>query len=255
MDCVVTAGGMPREDDPMYAYTQGKPKALLPFGDRTMLERVIDALQDSKSIDNIVVVGLGSDMGMTFKRPVHHLPDNGSLVGNFIAGIAWLREQNPELGVVLASSSDIPLITADMIDQLAELCQPLDADYYYTYATKETMEKRFPGSKRTYVKLKGVEISGGDLGLVRASTIDFNRELFEALANARKHAWKIAKVVGFKMLIKFLFRRLGLAELKVEAERILAGPVRIVEVPYAELAMDADKPEQVDMLRAEFTNG
>ena len=252
MDCVVTAGGMPTEDDPMYAYTQGKPKALLPFGDRTMLERVIDALQDSKSIDNIVVVGLGSDMGMTFKRPVHHLPDNGSLVGNFIAGIAWLREQNPELGVVLASSSDIPLITADKIDQLVELCQPLDADYYYTYATKETMEKRFPGSKRTYVKLKGLEISGGDLGMLRASTIDANQELFEALANARKHAWKIAKVVGFKMLIKFLFRRLGLAELKVEAERILAGSVRIVGLPYAELAMDADKPEQVDMLRAEF---
>jgi hypothetical protein len=192
---------------------------------------------------------------MTFKRPVHHLPDNGSLVANNIAGIAWLREQNPDLGVVLASSSDIPLITADMVDQLVALCQPLDADYYYTYAPKAAMEKRFPGSKRTYVKLKGLEISGGDLGLLRASTIDANQELFEALANARKHAWKIAKVVGFKMLIKFLFRRLGLAELKVEAERILNGPVRIVEVPYAELAMDADKPEQVDMLRAEFPKG
>lgn len=255
MDCVVTAGGMPREDDPMYAYTQGKPKALLAFGDRTMLERVVDALQGSKYIENIVVVGLGSDLGMTFKRPVHHLPDHGSLVANNIAGIAWLREQNPDIGVVLASSSDIPLITADMVDQLVELCQPLDADYYYTYATSEVMETRFPGSKRTYVKLKGNEISGGDLGLLRASTIDTNQELFEALANARKHAWKIAKVVGFKMLVKYLFRRLGLAELKVEAERILGGPVRIVAVPFAELAMDADKVEQVDMLRAEFSNG
>ena len=255
MDCVVTAGGMPREDDPMYAYTQGKPKALLPFGERTMLERVIDALQDSKSIDNIVVVGLGSDMGMTFKRPVHHLPDSGSLVANNIAGIAWLREQNPNTGVVLACSSDIPLITAVMVDQLIQLCQPLDAHYYYTYVTKETMEKRFPHSKRTYVKLKGLDIGGGDLGLLHPSVIDANQELFEALANARKHAWKIAKVVGFKMLFKFLFRRLGIAELKVEAERILGAPVRIIELPYAELAMDADKPAQVDMLRAELGNG
>jgi NDP-sugar pyrophosphorylase family protein len=255
MDCVVTAGGMPTEDDPMYAYTQGKPKALLQFGDRTMLERVIDALQDAKSIDNIVVVGLGSDMGMTFKRPVHHLPDQGSLVANTIAGIVWLREQNPDVGVVLASSSDIPLMTADLVDQLIELCQPLTDLVYYTYVTQETMEKRFPDSRRTYVKLKGVEIAGGDLGLLNASVIDSNRELFEALANARKHAWKIAKVVGLKMLIKFLFRRLGPAELKVEAERILGGPARLVEMPFAELAMDADKPEQVDMLRAELVNG
>lgn len=254
MDCVVTAGGMPREDDPMYAYTQGKPKALLQFGDRTMLERVIDALQDSESIENIVVVGLGSDMGMTFKRPVHHLPDHGSLVANNMAGITWLREQNPDTGVILASSSDIPLMTPEMVDQLVELCQPLDDHYYYTYITKETMEKRFPGSNRTYVKLKGLEIAGGDLGLLHSSVIDANQELFEALANARKHAWKIAKVVGFKMLIKFLFRRMGPPELKVEAERILGGPVRIVELPFAELAMDADKPEQVDMLRTEFTN-
>ncbi len=255
MDCVVTAGGMPKEDDPMYAYTQGKPKALLQFGDRTMLERVLDALQDSKSIDKIVVVGLGDDLGMTFKRPVHHLPDHGSLVANNMAGITWLREQNPDSGVILACSSDIPLITAKMVDQLVELCQPFADHYYYTYVTKETMEKRFPGSNRTYVKLKGVEIAGGDLGLLHASVIDANQELFEALANARKHAWKIAKVVGFKMLFKFLFRRLGLAELKVEAERILGGPVCIVELPFAELAMDADKPEQVDMLRAEFSNG
>ena len=253
MDCVVTAGGMPREDNPMYAYTQGKPKALLAFGERTMLERVIDALQSSKSIENIVVVGLGSDLGMTFQRPVHHLPDHGSLVANNMAGIAWLREQNPDTGVIFASSSDIPLMTADMVDQLVALCQPLDADYYYTYVTRETMEKRFPGSNRTYVKLKGGEIAGGDLGLLRTSVVDANEELFESLAHARKHAWKIAKVVGFKMLIKFLFRRLGIAELEVEAERILGGSVRIVEMPFAELAMDADKPEQVDMLRAELT--
>jgi hypothetical protein len=141
-----------------------------------------------------------------------------------------------------------------MVDQLIALCQPLDAYYYYTYVTKETMEKRFPHSNRTYVKLKGLDIGGGDLGLLHPSVIDANQELFEALANARKHAWKIAKVVGFKMLFKFLFRRLGIAELKVEAERILGGPVRIIELPFAELAMDADKPEQVDMLRAEFTN-
>ncbi|PID86139.1 MAG: hypothetical protein CSB13_04400 [Chloroflexi bacterium] len=255
MDCVVTAGGMPREDDPMYAYTQGQPKALLSFGERTMLERVLDALQDSKSIDNIVVVGLGDDLGMSFKRPVHHLPDHGSLVANNVAGIAWLREQNPDTGVILACSSDIPLITPEMTDKLIELCQPLDGHYYYTYVTKETMERRFPGSSRTYVKLKGLEIAGGDLGLLHSSVIDANQELFEALANARKHAWKIAKVVGFKMLFKFLFRRLGTAELRVEAERILGAPVRIVELPFAELAMDADKPEQVDMLRAEIAHG
>ncbi|MCZ7666045.1 MAG: nucleotidyltransferase family protein [Chloroflexi bacterium] len=153
---------MPDPEDPMYAYTQGKPKALLDFGGRTMLERVIDGLQGSQSIEDVVVVGLGSDLGMTFQRPVHHLPDQGSLVANALAGVAWLREQKQDTGVVMVCSADIPMITPAMVDDAVALCQPLNAMYYYTYITRQTMEDRFPNSKRTFVKLKGVEIAGGD---------------------------------------------------------------------------------------------
>ncbi|MCZ7666046.1 MAG: hypothetical protein M5U34_01780 [Chloroflexi bacterium] len=74
-------------------------------------------------------------------------------------------------------------------------------------------------------------------GLLHVSIIDANQDFFEALVNARKHAWRIAKVVGFKMMFKFLFRRLGVKELEKEATRILGGQARVIELPYAELAM------------------
>ena len=35
MDCVITAGGVPKPDDPLYVYTQGKPKALLEINGRS----------------------------------------------------------------------------------------------------------------------------------------------------------------------------------------------------------------------------
>ena len=47
MDCVVIAGGVPQEEDLLFSYTQGKPKACMDMNGRTMLERVVDALQDS----------------------------------------------------------------------------------------------------------------------------------------------------------------------------------------------------------------
>jgi hypothetical protein len=81
VDCIVTAGGLPGPEDSLYPYTQGKPKALLDMGERTMLERVMDALQTSNHVDRIVLVGLEDDMGMNFKRPIdQYLPDHGSLV-------------------------------------------------------------------------------------------------------------------------------------------------------------------------------
>ncbi len=252
MDCVIIAGGLATPDEPMYAYTQGKPKALLPMGNRTMLERVVDALQGAQSIEDIVVVGLGSDLGMTFQRPVHHLPDQGSLVGNMIAGINWIRQRKPETDVIFGSTADIPLLTSPMVDEFVAMCRPFEASIYYTYIARETMEKRFPESNRTFVKLKGLEISGGDLGILRPAVIDHNEEIFAALANARKHAWKIARVVGVSLLVRFLFRRIGPKEIEQEARRVLGAPVRTVSLPYAEMGMDADKPYQVDMLRAEI---
>ena len=125
MDCIVVAGGVPQAEDLLYEYTQGQPKALLDMNGRTMLERVVDALQSSRQVEEIVVVGLGSDMGQTFKRPVHHLPGQGSLIANTIAGINWVLQRKPDTQAVLASSADIPLLTGEIVDAIIEMCQPL----------------------------------------------------------------------------------------------------------------------------------
>lgn len=252
MDAVVTAGGLPQPDDPLYPYTNGKPKALIDMNGRTMLERVIDALQSAASVDNIVVVGLGGDLGMTFKRPVHHLPDQGGMISNVLAGINWLRAQNPDLGMIVLSSADVPLLTGEIVDQFVQACAPYDCAIYYNFVDKETMEKRFPHSNRTFVKLKDTQIAGGDILLAHASLADHNRALWDALTNARKHAWQLARIVGLRFLVKFLFRRVTLRDIEEAAARIIGRPAHIILSPYAELAMDVDKPHQLEMLRAEL---
>lgn len=252
MDCVIAAGGNPDPEDPLYVYTQGQPKALIDMGGRTMLERVVDALQSSNSVDDIVVVGVGSDMGMTFQRPVTHLPDQGALVSNVIAGIRHLRREKPDLKMALFCSSDIPTITGPIVDEFVASCQPMDKCIYYNFVTRETLEARFPESKRTYVKLKGVEIAGGDMMMGDVALADTFEDLWRSLTDARKNAWKLARIVGFSFLIKFLFRRVGIAEIEQTVERIVGCPGQVCLSPHAELAMDADKPRQVEMLRADL---
>lgn len=249
MDCVITAGGKPGPDDLLYAYTQGKVKAQLEMNGRTMLERVVDALQESKYVQEIVVVGLGSDLDMTFKRPVHHLPDQGSLISNGLAGLRWLRQYRGRTDHVLCSSADIPMISGAMVDEFIEQCQPLHAYLYYNFVTQETMEARFPNSRRTFVKLKGANVAGGDIVIMHAEIAESHIELWNALSQARKNAWQIARVVGFGFLLKFLFRRVGYAEIEATATRILGKPARILVNPHAEMAMDGDKPHQIDLLR------
>ena len=68
INCVILAGGLPEPGEPMYEMTQGKSKALLDMNGRTMLERVVDALQASETIGEIVVVGLCRDMGWSLHK-------------------------------------------------------------------------------------------------------------------------------------------------------------------------------------------
>jgi molybdopterin-guanine dinucleotide biosynthesis protein A len=252
MHCVVLAGGLDTPNDPMYVLTQGKPKALLDMSGRTMLERVVDALQASQIVEDVVVIGLGSDMGMSFARPVTHLPDQGSLPGNLIVGADWLHEHYPDEIVFLLCTADIPTITPEIVDAFVESCRPFDRATYYNMVTREVMEARFPHSKRTFVKLKDQEIAGGDMNVVRFDIVHENYELLQALTNARKHAWQLASIVGFRMIIKLLLRQLTPTDIEDETERILGRRAKIFLSPYAELGMDADKPGQVELLRKEF---
>jgi hypothetical protein len=222
------------------------------MGDRTMLERVVDALQGSEHIEEVVVIGIGHDHGQTFKRPVHHLPDQGSMVANAVAGLKWLNQHNPTPRPIVATSADIPTLTSQIVDELIETCRPYNHDLYYTLVTREMMEKRFPHSNRTYVQLKDLFVAGGDMFIFQTNLITTNPELMEALSNARKHAWQLARIVGLRTLIKFLFHRLSLQDVEEAGSRLIDGSVKTILFPRPELAMDADKPDQVELLQAEF---
>jgi molybdopterin-guanine dinucleotide biosynthesis protein A len=254
MHGLIIAGGQVRPEDPLYSYTGGKPKAFIDMGGQTMLERVVAALQGSRSVEDILVVGIAPDVaaGLAFARPVEFLPDQGGMVANMLAGCHWIQQNRPGAQVILGCSADIPAITPAMVDAFVEACRPWDRAVYYNFVSRETLESRFPNSNRTYSKLNGMEVAGGDMVIAGLDVVARNRELLESLTGARKQPWRIARIVGPGFLLKFLFHRVTFADVEATAGRILGAPVKVVLGSPAELAMDADKPYQVDMLRAEL---
>jgi molybdopterin-guanine dinucleotide biosynthesis protein A len=258
MHALVLAGGSAKPEDPLYAYTHGSPKALIDMGGRSMLERVVGALQSSRHVEEIVIVGVeesaAAARGVHFDRPTHWLPDQGGMVPNLLAGTDYVLARWPKTGPLLSCSADIPTITGSIIDDFIERCSPWDKLVYYNFVTRDVIEKRFPHSHRTYSRLNGLEVAGGDTVIFQAPRAAEHRELMISLTNARKHPTRIAAIVGLPVLVKFLFRRLMFADVEALAARLLGGPVQVVLNDHAEIAMDADKPFQVDQLRAEFVS-
>jgi molybdopterin-guanine dinucleotide biosynthesis protein A len=253
--CVITAGGTPEPGDPLYAFSQGKPKALIEIGGRPMVEWVANALQASPYLGHVVIVGLagtGHENHLNTERSVHHLPSQGGLVSNVLCGIDWIMGRYPESRRVLLSSADLPALTSEGVNHFVDACRPFDCAIYYTMVTKETIEARYPNSRRTFVPLHNLRIAGGDLFLVDPAIAHSHSDLWEALASGRKHAWKLAWAVGPRVFLRFLMRRFDINQLEATAERILQRPVKIILTPYAEIGMDVDKPRHIEILEAEL---
>ncbi len=252
MDAVVLAGGIPKPDDPLYAYTQGKPKALLDIAGKPMAQWVLDALSGAAAVERIYLIGLTEEDGLHAAKPITYLPNQGSMLANILAGLRAILRDRPDAEYTLLASTDIPTITPEMVDWVASNARQLQADLVYHVVPREVMEKRFPGSHRTYLRLKDMEVCGADLNVVRTSMANTNTEIFDRLIAARKHPLRQAAIIGWKTLLMIALRRWTLAQ--VVAAASARGNLRGVGVvsPYAEMAMDADKPYQVDILRAEM---
>jgi GTP:adenosylcobinamide-phosphate guanylyltransferase len=249
---VISAGWSPSEDDPLAEYTQSGPKAVIPIAGKPMVAYVVDALAATRHVEHIVVVALDPAAEVQFSVPVEHVPDAGSLMANVEAGLQYALDRYPDLDGVLLCSSDVPLVTSDMLDDIVEECFRTDHDLYYTIVERSVMEGQFPESKRSYTHLVEGDFAGGDVFLVRPGLTVSQRELWQKLAAARKNALQQARMVGLRVFIKLLLRRLALDEILERANQVLNMRAHVIQSPYAEVGMDVDKPFQLEIVRAEL---
>jgi molybdopterin-guanine dinucleotide biosynthesis protein A len=252
MDAVVIAGGISQPNDLLYPYTQGKPKALLDIRGKPMVQWVLDALGGARSVGNVVLIGLSEETGLSCAKPLSFIPNRATMIENIIAGINQVLQINPSAKSVLLSTADIPAITPEIVDWEVEATRLADADLCYNIVKREVIEKRYPGSGRTFTKLKDMEVCGGDLNVVHTSVASLDPQIYERLIASRKNPVKQAAIIGFDTLLLMMLRAVTLDEAvrKVSSRLHITGQAIIC--PYAELAMDVDKPHQLEMMRLDL---
>ncbi|HJS20944.1 MAG TPA: nucleotidyltransferase family protein [Anaerolineales bacterium] len=252
MDAILTAGGIPQPEDPLYTYSHGDSKAMIDVAGKPMIQWILDALGDAKSVNNVIVIGLSSKSGVTCKKPLHFISNQGRMLANVVAGINRSLELNKKTQYVLLVSSDIPAIKPEMVDWLVKTCMETKHDLYYGICPREVMEKRFPGSKRTYTHLKDMDVCGADINLSHVRMATEHLDMWESLIGSRKSPLKQARIIGLGTLFAFLTRQLTLEDaVRRVCERIgVSG--RAIIWQDAEPCMDVDKPHQLELLRADL---
>jgi GTP:adenosylcobinamide-phosphate guanylyltransferase len=252
MDAIVTAGGIPLPEDPLYPFTEGHSKALLDIAGKPMIQWVLDALSAASKVDNIILIGMNAKSGVTCSKPIHYLPNEGRMLSNIVAGVNKSLELNPQAERVLIVSSDIPALTAEMIDWLVTETEKDPADLYYGVIPREVMEKRFPDSRRTWTHLKDLDVCGADINAAHVRMATEHLDMWESLIGNRKSPLKQAAVIGLNILLLVAFRQITLKDLVQRVCGRIGIDGRAVIWPWAEAGMDVDKPHQLEIMRADL---
>lgn len=255
IDAIVLAGAA--NTGPLRTVSTVKYEAMIPINGRPMLLYVLVALLRSRKIGNILVVGpeelasVQSDLPADDAGRVQFVPSGDSILDNLLRGLDAVGKKDR----VLVVTSDVPLLTSDAVDDFIERCHATEADVYYPIISKEVSAAKYPDAERTYVNLKEGTFTGGNLALVNPEALSRGRRVMEQAFQMRKKPVKLARLLGFRFILKFGMRRLSLPEIEERAAEILGYRGIAVPSPYPEIGLDVDKPSDIQIVERALQEG
>lgn len=243
-NALILAGA--KEKGPLEIAENVDNKALIMLDKRLMIDYIVDALNSSENIDRILVVGPKNELHPYIGKKVDEILNPGnSILENMEIGLNFFNSADN----LLLLTSDIPLITSKAIDEFLEICTKRKAYIGYPIITKENILKKYPETKRTYVKMKEGIFCGGNIIFFKPEVFFQKKKLIKELFDNRKDTWKYVKILGLKFILKFLFKTLTLEEMEKRVTDILGYNSIAAMISYPEIMIDLDKPSDLKLIR------
>lgn len=214
-------------------------RALLRLNGRYLLDYLLETLQATPSVAACAVVADAGALPALAALPGCHVAAGESIVENMQRGAHALAGEKPTH--LLFITGDIPLITPEGLEHYLRNSLASGAALTYPIIPREASEIRFPGARRTYVKLREGTFTGGNAIFTTANLLDDKAELIQGLYAARKQPVKLAKLLGPGAVLRLLTGAITLPYIEAVATRILGASARAIISPHPEIGFDVDK--------------
>lgn len=232
---VVTAGG---RIDGAFAAAAGTPvKALAPFGSGTLLGVVLGAIAGA-GIEDVAVVGDAAvaAAAMRLSGRVRAVPADADGGVNVLRALdAW-----PD-GDLLYATSDLPFVDAAALSGFLAACA--GCDLAMPLAEAGAYAAAYPGAPAHATALADGRVANGSVFFVSAAARPAIRTLAVRFFSARKSALAMARLLGPGLLLRFLTRRLRIADIEDRAGRVLGLRARGIREAAPSLCYDVDTLE------------
>lgn len=223
-------------------------RALLPIASEPMLTYVLRAVRATPRLQAMAVVAHPEVLAAFPDLGDAAVPAGDSIVTNMRLGAERLAPHHPTH--LLFVTGDLPLITPRALEAYLDASLAGGATLTYPIIPRAASEARFPGAKRTYVRLKDGTYTGGNAIFTTVDLLRDKQALIQDIYNARKQPQRLAGILGMHTVLGLLTGTLTLVRIEQVAARILGAQVRAIITPYPELGFDVDKPEDVQAVEA-----
>ena len=238
IDAILPAGGT---IDAEFAKVVGvENKALIMINGKTLLGHALDALEGTGAIRSTVVIGpeevQKSDDG---QRASYRLPQGDTGPANIYRGLDHLMKEGTPPDKVLIVTTDLPFVTAEAILDFLNRC-PADRDICVPLIRESDFHQRFPGTTATFVKLKDDSWTTGNIFLLDVNALKRSRSHIEDVFKNRKSKTGMAKLLGPVFVLKWLTKRLTLADVEAKIKSMLGCSGAAITNSKPELHYDID---------------
>ncbi len=223
-------------------------EALIPAAGYPLLSWVLGALGSSSAVAEIIVVGPPGDLGPVLTplpgrvaSRVRLLNSADRITENIRIGVSACSGRRP----ILLATADVPLITPGMVDRFVAAAAALEADLVYPAATRDAVERGYPGSERTYVRVSGARLTGGNIFLARYTAIPTALQAVERFFANRKNPLKLASMLGPGFILGLLLGRIRIPDAERRVSDLVGAEIRVLITDDPELGLDVDKPSHL----------
>lgn len=239
--------------DSIAALTGSSHKALAPINGVPMLLRLLHCLTTCPDIAQIYVCIDDTTLLETVPELAAALHDGVlKVVAPAASPAASVAAALQRIGLdepLLITTADHPLLTPEMVAHFLARA-PEDGDLTVAVARIEVIKAAYPESIRTGYRLAGQGYSGCNLFLARRPAAAKVAVFWQRMERFRKKPWRLVLEVGPLALLRLVLGWLDLPAALTHLSRRTGARIRAVEMPFAEAAIDVDKPADYELVTA-----
>jgi hypothetical protein len=143
------------------------------------------------------------------------------------------------------STSDLPVLTARSVDDFVMRAIEKDADLSYGCIEKAAHMAKYPNVPHTWARFADGTYCGTGFVTIRPRIFPSLERFIERLGRARKNPLSLARLFGFRVLVRYAAGRLTIAHAEARASYVIGAPVRAVVSAYPEIGVNVDRVSDI----------